>query len=53
MHGFPIAGVGRTKQKPVHVVMTLKRPVPLEHYILAKGKVPRGVLRNCRCIDTA
>ena len=44
MHGFPIAGVGRTKQKPVHVVMTLKRPVPLEHYILAKGKVPPRVL---------
>eukprot|EP01050_Picozoa_sp_SAG11_P003072 SAG11_NODE_166_length_13763_cov_8.292722_5_plen_747_part_00 len=31
--------IGRTKRKKVHVVSTLKRPVPLEHYILAKGKM--------------
>ena len=27
---------GRTKKKKVTVVSTMKRPVPLEHYILAK-----------------
>lgn len=25
--------VGRTKRKPVYVISTLKRPVPLEHYL--------------------
>lgn len=25
--------VGRTKRKPVHVISTFKRPVPLEHYL--------------------
>ena len=29
--------IGRTKAKPVHVVSTSKRPVPLEHYLLAKA----------------
>ena len=32
MNGF----AGRTKKKKVTVVSTMKRPVPLEHYILAK-----------------
>ena len=31
--------IGRTKRKPVHVISTLKRPVPLEHYCLAKGTI--------------
>lgn len=31
--------IGRTKKKKVTVVSTMKRPVPLEHYILAKGKM--------------
>lgn len=31
--------VGRTKQKPVYVVHTLKRPVPLSHQLFVKGEV--------------
>lgn len=31
--------VGRTKQKPVYVVSTPKRPVPLSHQIFVKGNV--------------
>lgn len=31
--------VGRTKQKPVYVVHTPKRPVPLSHQIYVKGQV--------------
>lgn len=31
--------VGRTKQKPVYVVHTAKRPVPLSHQIYVKGEV--------------
>ena len=29
--------VGRTKRKPVHVVYTDHRPVPLHHFLVAKG----------------
>ena len=25
--------IGRTRQRPIHVITTLKRPVPLEHYL--------------------
>lgn len=31
--------VGRTKQKPVYVVHTPKRPVPLSHQLFVKGEV--------------
>lgn len=31
--------VGRTKQRPVYVVSTPKRPVPLSHQIFVKGEV--------------
>jgi len=31
--------VGRTKKKPVYVVTTYKRPVPLQHYLWTHGKM--------------
>jgi antiviral helicase SKI2 len=30
---------GRTKQKNIYVISTLKRPVPLEHHLYADGKI--------------
>uniref|UniRef100_A0A7S1PGH6 RNA helicase n=1 Tax=Percolomonas cosmopolitus TaxID=63605 RepID=A0A7S1PGH6_9EUKA len=38
--------VGRTKQKPMYVIQTLKRPVPLEHYIHYKGNIYKVVDSN-------
>ena len=29
--------IGRTKQRPVHVISTLKRPVPLKHHVYLEG----------------
>ena len=31
--------VGRAKRKQIYVQMTLKRPVPLQHFIIYKDKV--------------
>ncbi|KAF0971721.1 hypothetical protein FDP41_009944 [Naegleria fowleri] len=31
--------VGRTKKKPIHVIQTLKRPVPLEHHLYYNGNI--------------
>jgi len=31
--------VGRTKRKPVHVISTLQRPVPLRHFLWHKGRL--------------
>lgn len=31
--------VGRTKKKDIYVISTPKRPVPLEHYLWASGKM--------------
>ncbi|ORY79874.1 antiviral helicase SKI2 [Protomyces lactucae-debilis] len=31
--------VGRTKQKDIYVISTLKRPIPLEHYLYANKKM--------------
>ena len=32
--------VGRTRQYPIYVISTLKRPVPLEHFIFTNRSVP-------------
>ncbi|RKP17827.1 antiviral helicase [Rozella allomycis CSF55] len=38
--------VGRTKQKDIYVISTLKRPVPLEHYLYAQGQLHKIVDSN-------
>lgn len=39
--------VGRTKQKPIYVISTLKRPVPLEHFLYVK-KEPTLIVDSSR-----
>lgn len=34
---------GRTKRKNIYVISTLKRPVPLEHYLYADSKIHKVV----------
>lgn len=36
--------VGRTKQKEIFVISTLKRPVPLEHFLYVKKKEPIKII---------
>lgn len=31
--------IGRLKQKPIHLISTLKRPVPLNHYVFIENKI--------------
>lgn len=33
--------IGRTKQRPVYVISTYKRPVPLQHSVYLDGKLHR------------
>lgn len=40
--------VGRTKQKPIYVVSTLKRPVPLEHFLYVRGGEPLKIVDASR-----
>eukprot|EP00817_Percolomonadidae_sp_ATCC50343_P006586 CAMPEP_0117419238 /NCGR_PEP_ID=MMETSP0758-20121206/848_1 /TAXON_ID=63605 /ORGANISM="Percolomonas cosmopolitus, Strain AE-1 (ATCC 50343)" /LENGTH=1143 /DNA_ID=CAMNT_0005200199 /DNA_START=505 /DNA_END=3932 /DNA_ORIENTATION=+ len=35
--------LGRTKKKTIHVMSTLKRPVPLEHHLYFKGEIEKVV----------
>jgi len=51
--------IGRTKQRPVHVISTLKRPVPLKHHVYLEGDlyavrspcVAAGVVLPCVTLD--
>ena len=48
--------VGRTKRKKIYVISTLKRPVPLEHYLYtgsnAKSKSEQFLLQVGNCCFT-
>ncbi|KAG2212575.1 hypothetical protein INT47_000551 [Mucor saturninus] len=44
--------VGRTKKKDIYVISTLKRPVPLEHYIYANKEIYKIVGANENKLNT-
>ncbi|GAA5799047.1 hypothetical protein HPULCUR_004456 [Helicostylum pulchrum] len=44
--------VGRTKKKDIYVISTLKRPVPLEHYIYANKDIYKIVGANENKLNT-
>ncbi|CEG64789.1 Putative Dead deah box rna helicase [Rhizopus microsporus] len=44
--------VGRTKKKDIYVISTLKRPVPLEHYLYANRDIYKIVAANENKIST-
>ena len=35
--------IGRTKKKPIYVIQTFKRPVPLEHHLFLMGNIYKVV----------
>lgn len=43
--------VGRTKRKDIYVISTLKRPIPLEHYIWAEKGIHKIVDSNKKFIE--
>ncbi|KAJ1324268.1 antiviral helicase SKI2 [Microdochium nivale] len=43
--------VGRTKQKDIYVISTLKRPVPLEHYLWAGKNIHKIVDNNKKFLE--
>ncbi|KAG1439207.1 hypothetical protein G6F56_012364 [Rhizopus delemar] len=45
--------VGRTKKKDIYVISTLKRPVPLEHYLYANKDIYKIVGANELKLSTA
>ncbi|KAJ2896569.1 putative ATP-dependent RNA helicase [Zalerion maritima] len=44
--------VGRTKKKDIYVISTTRRPVPLEHYLWAKGNMHKIVDANNKFLET-
>ena len=44
--------VGRTKKKKIHVIQTLKRPVPLEHHLYYNGNIYKIVDSTSKFLTT-
>lgn len=46
------AWVGRTKQRPIHVISTHKRPVPLEHFLYT-GNSAKSAKQCFKIVDSS